>query len=150
MALLLAGSAIAVPVVTHDSSPEELTAFYVDGSSSAVFTGGYLQCLGLLRFLPFAAGLHRWLRDREPRQAFAASTARMAAVGYVTLSLAPGISAARAAVYRPREALMAADVSQRVRHPAVTDAGMGPRHRACRILVLPIVVPSYRLPKETR
>lgn len=97
--LLLAGFAIAVPAVTQDSSPEELTAFYVDGSSTAVFTGGYVQSLGLLLFLPFAAGLHRWLRDAEPKHGFAAATARMAALGYVTLSLAPAMSAAAAGVY---------------------------------------------------
>lgn len=97
--LLLTGFAIAMPAVTQDSSPEELLDFYAGGSSGAIFSGGYVQSVGLLMFLPFAAGLHRWLRDQEPRHGFGAATMQMAAICYVTLSLAPGMSAAAAAVY---------------------------------------------------
>ncbi|HVL86324.1 MAG TPA: DUF4386 family protein [Pseudonocardia sp.] len=97
--LLLAGFAIAMPSVLHDSPPAELRDFYVDGAEAMIFAGGYVECVALLLFLPFAAGLHRRLRDREPRHGSAAATARMAAVCYVTIGLAPGMSAAAAAVY---------------------------------------------------
>lgn len=97
--LLLTGFAIAMPSVLHSSPPAELTAFYVDGPETAIFIGGFVECVGLLMFLPFAAGLHRWLREREPRAGFAAATARMAAVCYLTISLAPGMSAMAAGVY---------------------------------------------------
>lgn len=97
--LLLAGFAIAMPSVLHDSPPEELLGFYVEGSEAMIFTGGYAQSIALLLFLPFAAGLHRLLRDRETRHGVAAATARMAAVCYITISLAPGMSAAAAGVY---------------------------------------------------
>lgn len=97
--LLLTGFAIAMPSVLHSSPAGELTAFYVDGPQVPVFVGGYLECVGLLMFLPFAAGLHRRLREREPRDGFAAATAGMAAVSYLTISLAPGMSAMAAGVY---------------------------------------------------
>lgn len=97
--LLLAGFAIAMPSVLHSSPPEELVEFYVRGPEAMVFAGGYVESVALLLFLPFAAGLHRLLREREARHGSAASTARMAATCYVTISLAPGMSAAAAGVY---------------------------------------------------
>lgn len=97
--LLLAGFAIAMPSVLHDSPPGELVGFYVRGPEAMIFTGGYVECVALLLFLPFSAGLYRLLRDRETHHGVAAATMRMAAVSYVTISLAPGMSAAAAAVY---------------------------------------------------
>lgn len=100
VAVLLTGFAITAPaLVTLASPPSDITSFYTGADSASVFAGGYIEAIGLLLFLPFAAGLYRWLRDPEPRQSFAAGTARMAALGYTLLSLAPGMSAGAAALW---------------------------------------------------
>ncbi len=97
--LLLAGFAIARPTVLHDSPPDELLGFYVDGSEAMIFTGGTWsasRCCCSCRSRP---GCTACCATRETRHGVAAATARMAAVCYITIGLAPGMSAAAAGVY---------------------------------------------------
>ncbi len=97
--LLMTGFALVASEDALMESPANgITAYFVDGPMTKILTGGYLEVLGALCFLPFAVALARWLRDRGG-DAVASSTVVAAAVVYVTLTLSPGLAAGGAAVW---------------------------------------------------
>lgn len=97
---LLAGLAIIGPSdATLSATPEAIVEWYSTADTARVYTGGYLQVLALLCFLPFAAQLVRHLRRGEQPDSSAATTALCGAGTYVAVALAPGMAAGAAALW---------------------------------------------------
>lgn len=92
--VLLAGFAL---YIEYADPTKTLTERYVDSSQFVVYTGGYIEVVGYLLFLPFAAFMYRMLRSAETESAFGATTAFAAAVVYVATTLTPGLAAFGAA-----------------------------------------------------
>jgi hypothetical protein len=100
IALVATGFAVAAATeTTIASSPDEVAAFYTGAGLAKTLTGGIVEVLGLLLFLPFAAMLTGRVRDGGLSGGLLAPTARMAATVYVTICLAPGMSAGAAALW---------------------------------------------------
>jgi hypothetical protein len=98
--LVATGFAVAAATeTTIASSPDEVAAFYIGAGLARTLTGGIVEVLGLLLFLPFAAVLTGRVRDGGVSGGLLAPTARMAATVYVTICLAPGMSAGAAALW---------------------------------------------------
>jgi hypothetical protein len=98
--LLMAGFALVAPAgAVHTNPAEEIVGFYSDGGQTARYAGGLVESVALLLFLPFVAMLAARLRGTGPAGDVLAPTARMAATGYVVLSLAPGQAAGAAALW---------------------------------------------------
>lgn len=98
--LLLAGFALLAPAgAVHTNPPEEIVAFYSEGSQTAKYAGGLVESVGLLLFLPFAAMLAARLRGTGVAGDVLGPAARMAATGYVVLCLAPGMAAGAAGLW---------------------------------------------------
>lgn len=76
---------------------DPLTERYAGSNEALMYLGGYVESVGLLLFLPFAAYLFRLLRSAEGPSAFGAHTALAAGVIYISQSLTPGLAAAGAA-----------------------------------------------------
>ena len=76
-----------------------VAAEYVDGDLVRILTGGYVEALGFLLFLPVAAFLARAVGRRSEAGRWAAQTAFAAGALYVGASLAPGLAAGAAALY---------------------------------------------------
>jgi hypothetical protein len=111
IALVATGFAIASPTeATMTSSPDEVVAFYTEAGLATTLTGGLIEVLGLVLFLPFAAMLTGRVAGGGPAGSLLAPTARMAATVYVALCLAPGMSGGAAALW--------------LAHHGVTDAGV--------------------------
>ncbi len=97
--LIATGFAIAAPTEATLTSPEsEVVAFYTGAALATTLTGGLIETLGLVLFLPFAAMLTGRVAGTGTREVLA-TTARMAATVYVALCLAPGMSAGAAALW---------------------------------------------------
>ncbi|GAA3160267.1 hypothetical protein GCM10010531_09690 [Blastococcus jejuensis] len=98
--LIATGFAIAAPTEATITSPEsEVVAFYTGAGLATTLTGGLVESLGLLLFLPFAAMLTARLRVPGTTADLLAPTARMAATVYVAICLAPGMSAGATALW---------------------------------------------------
>ena len=111
IALVATGFAIASPTeATITSAPGDVVAFYTEAGLAKTLTGGLIEVLGLVLFLPFAAMLTGRVSGRGPAGELLAPTARMAATVYVTLCLAPGMSAGATALW--------------LAHHGVTDPGV--------------------------
>jgi hypothetical protein len=109
--LIATGFAIASPTeATITSAPADVVAFYTGAGLAKTLTGGLIEVLGLVLFLPFAAMLTGRVTGPGPAGDLLAPTGRMAATVYVTLCLAPGMSAGAAALW--------------LAHHDVTDAGI--------------------------
>ncbi|MFP5371859.1 MAG: hypothetical protein ACLGI3_14085, partial [Actinomycetes bacterium] len=76
-----------------------VAAEYVDGDMTRIFAGGYVEALGFLLLLPVVTFLGSALGRRAEIGGWAAQTAAAAGIGYVVMSLAPGLSAGAAALY---------------------------------------------------
>ncbi len=97
---LLAGLAVIGPSdATLSATPEAIVEWYSTTDTARVYTGGYLQVVALLCFLPFAALLVRLLRRGEQPDSAASTTALCGAGVYVAASLAPGMAAGAAALW---------------------------------------------------
>ena len=97
---LLAGLAIIGPSdATLSASPESIVEWYETTDAARVYTGGYVQVLALLCFLPFAGQLARILRRGEHPDSSAGTTALCGAGVYVAAALAPGMAAGAAALW---------------------------------------------------
>ena len=81
-----------------------VAAAYVDGDMARSFAGGYVEALGLLLLLPVVAFLARAVGRRTEVGGWAAQTAFAAGVGYVLVSLVPGLAAGAAAFYGAQDA----------------------------------------------
>lgn len=100
IALVAAGFALVASAQATFHSPDaDVLAYYTDASPARTFSGGLVEALGLLLFLPFAAMLAERVRAVGPAGGLLAPTARMAATVYVTICLAPGLSSGAAALW---------------------------------------------------
>ena len=100
IALVATGFAIAAATEATIASPEsEVAAFYTEAGLARTLAGGLIETLGLLLLLPFAAMLTGRLAGPGLSGDLLAPTARMAATVYVTICLAPGMSAGAAALW---------------------------------------------------
>ena len=98
--LIATGFAVAMPTEATISSPEsEVVAFFTQADLVRTLGGGFVEILGLLLFLPFAAMLTGRLRARGVAGDVLAPTARTAATVYVAICLAPGMSAGATALW---------------------------------------------------
>ena len=98
--LIVAGFALIAPAgATVTSTAAEITAFYTDASPSRVLAGGLLECAGFLLFLAFATMLTGRLRGPGATGELLPDTARLAAAGYVTICLVPGMAAGAVALW---------------------------------------------------
>jgi len=98
--LVATGFAVAAATETTIASPpSEVAAFYTGAGLARTLTGGIVEMLGLLLFLPFAAVLTGRVRGDGLSGDLLAPTARMAATVYVAICLAPGMSAGAAALW---------------------------------------------------
>jgi hypothetical protein len=100
IALLVGGfSLVASTDATFHAPDSDVLAYYAETDLARTFTGGLIEALGLLLFLPFAAMLTGRVTVPGPVAAVLAPTARLAATVYVTICLAPGLSAGAAALW---------------------------------------------------
>ena len=100
IALVAGGfSLIASAGATFHSPDSDVLAYYTEAGLARTFTGGLVEALGLLLFLPFAAMLSGRVAAPGPAGLVLAPTARLAATVYVTICLAPGLSAGAAALW---------------------------------------------------
>lgn len=98
--IMMAGIAVIRPSdATLSASRESIIDWYTTTDAARVYAGGYVEVLGLLCFLPFAACLATLLRNGESRDAFGAAAAMLGAGVYVATALAPGMSAGAAALW---------------------------------------------------
>lgn len=100
VAVTLAGFAIVGPSedTILGAQAGDVVRFYTEADSTKVFTGGYVELLGYLLFLPFAVILTRHLAAASSSASVAAGTARLAAGVYVALVMV-GFAAGGAALY---------------------------------------------------
>lgn len=100
IALVVGGFALVAPAeATFHSTDADVLAYYTDAGLARTFTGGLIEALGLLLFLPFATMLAERVRTEGPAGELLGPTARMAATVYVTICLAPGLSTGAAALW---------------------------------------------------
>lgn len=99
--VVLAGFAITGPSkdTVLGAPMADTVRFYTEAPSSRLFTGGYVEMLGYLLFLPFLVCLYRYLRGGEPRTGIAAATGLLGGLAYLAAVLAGGFAAGGAAVY---------------------------------------------------
>jgi hypothetical protein len=76
-----------------------VAAAYVDGDLTRILAGGYVEALGFVLLLPVIAFLARAVGRHTEVGGWAAQTAFAGGIGYVVLSLAPGLAAGAAALY---------------------------------------------------
>lgn len=102
LSIVLVASGFSVAAATETtiaSRPSEVAAFYAEAGLARTLAGGIIEILGLLLFLPFVAVLTGRVRGGGLSRGLLAPTARMAATVYVTICLAPGMSAGAAALW---------------------------------------------------
>ncbi len=100
IALVAGGfSLVASADATFHAPDGDVLAYYAGTDLARTFAGGLIEALGLLLFLPFAAMLAGQVTTPGPAEAVLAPTARLAATVYVTICLAPGLSAGAAALW---------------------------------------------------
>ena len=100
IALIAAGFAlIASADATFHSSDEAVVSYFTGADVPRTVAGGLLEIVGLLLLLPFVAMLTSRVAGPGASGTVLAPTARTAATIYVTLSLAPGMSAGAAALW---------------------------------------------------
>ncbi len=90
---------IAAADATFHTSDGAVVAYFTEADLPRTLAGGVLQIVGLLLLLPFAAMLTARVSGPGPSGVLLAPTARTAMAVYVTLSLAPGMSAGAAALW---------------------------------------------------
>jgi hypothetical protein len=72
---------------------------YVAGDLPRILAGGYIEALGFVLLVPVVAFLARAVGRRTELGAWAAQTAFAGGIGYIGMSLAPGLAAGAAALY---------------------------------------------------
>jgi hypothetical protein len=85
--------------ITLAADKENLVAFFVNGDAGSTFLGGYVEMLGFLLFVPFAAALYQLLRAAEGPGGFGSITSALAATIFVSTTFAPGFAAGAAALW---------------------------------------------------
>jgi hypothetical protein len=76
-----------------------VVAAYVHSDMTTIFTGGYVEYLAFLVFLPLAVLLGRLLRGRDEVSGWLAGCIGAAGVTYVAVTIAAGVAAGAAALY---------------------------------------------------
>jgi hypothetical protein len=76
-----------------------VAAEYVDGSLTRILAGGFVEAVGFLLLLPVLTFLARAVGRRTETGSWAAQTALASGIGYVVMTLAPGLAAGGAALY---------------------------------------------------
>ena len=100
VALVVCGFAlVAAPESTLRAPADVVARFYADAPLVRMLAGGLLQSAGFVLLLPFAVALTDRLRGDGAGSRLLPATARSAATVYVTLCLAPGLSAGGAALW---------------------------------------------------
>lgn len=98
--LVSAGFALVASADAAFHAPDgDVLAYYSGAGLARTVSGGLVQVLGLLLILPFAAMLAARVATPGPAGEVLGPAARMAATVYVTISLAPGMSAGAAALW---------------------------------------------------
>lgn len=77
----------------------DVASFFVTGSMTGSYIGGYVEYLGFLVFLVGAALLSRLLRGRTETSGWLAACVSASAVTYVAVTIASGFAAGAAALY---------------------------------------------------
>jgi hypothetical protein len=90
---------IASADATFHSSDEAVASFFTGADVPRTVAGGLLEVVGLLLLLPFVAMVASRVSAPGAAGGVLAPTARAAATIYVTISLAPGMSAGAAALW---------------------------------------------------
>lgn len=100
IALIVSGFALVAAQESTLRAPADMVAgFYAEASLVRMLAGGLLQSLGFVLLLPFAVALTERLGGSGGTGGLLPATARSAATVYVTLCLAPGMSAGGAALW---------------------------------------------------
>ena len=110
--------------ISYADPTKSLTERFVDSDATRIYTGGYLEVVGYLLFLPFASFVIRLLRSAESSSSFAADTAAGATAVYVATTLTPGLAAFGAAT-------KLVTMGPSARHPRQA-AGEGPDRRGAQ------------------
>ena len=98
--LIFSGFALIAAAESTLRAPADVVArFYTEAPLVRMLAGGLLQSAGLVLLLPFAVALTDRLRGDGAAGRLLPATARCAATVYVTLCLAPGMSAGGAALW---------------------------------------------------
>ena len=101
--LMMAGLAIEGPAdALHTNPVDDIVGYYTGDGLATKFTGGLIDALGILLFLPFVAMIVSRLRRPGVAGDLLAPTAQMAGMAYVVLCLAPGQAAGAAALWLGR------------------------------------------------
>lgn len=96
----IAGLVLVAPAEAVLTRPaEDVIAFYSDGSPGRIYTGGFLEVVGLLLLLPFVVMVAGRLRGPGVSGDILAPTAVVTGSAYVLFSLAPGQAAGGAALW---------------------------------------------------
>lgn len=90
---------LAAADATFQSSDRAVVAYFTEAGVARMVAGGLIEILGLLLLVPFAAMLTARVSGPGVPGVLLAPTARTALTVYVTLSLAPGMSAGAAALW---------------------------------------------------
>lgn len=90
---------VAAADATFHSSDSAVVSYFTEAGVARLVAGGLIQVLGLLLLVPFAAMLTARVSGPGTPGVLLAPTARTALTIYVTLSLAPGMSAGAAALW---------------------------------------------------
>ena len=111
--LIVAGFALVAAAEATLRAPADVVAdFYADAPLVRMLAGGLLQCAGFVLLLPFAVALTDRLRGSGTTGRLLPATARSAATVYVTLCLAPGMSAGGATLWLAQHGSVDAGVLQ--------------------------------------
>jgi hypothetical protein len=101
--LMMAGLALEGPAdALHTNPVDDIVGYYTGDGLATKFTGGLIDSLGILLFLPFVAMVVSRLRRPGVAGDLLAPTAQMAGAAYVVLCLAPGQAAGAAALWLGR------------------------------------------------
>jgi hypothetical protein len=76
-----------------------VAAEYVDGDLTRILAGGYIEAVGFVLLLPVVVFLARAVGRSTEVGGWAAQTALAGGVGYVVVSVVPGLAAGGAALY---------------------------------------------------
>lgn len=108
--LVLAGISLqSSPRLGDDDAA--VSAAYVGSNMARVFGGGYIESLGFVLLLPVIAFLARAIGRRTDVGGWAAQTGFAGGIGYVVVSLVPGLAAGAAALYGAQHGADLASVS---------------------------------------
>jgi hypothetical protein len=111
--LIFSGFALIAAAEATLRAPADVVArFYTGAPLIRMFAGGLLQSAGLVLLLPFAVALTDRLSGDGATGRLLPATARSAASVYVTLCLAPGMSAAGATLWLAHHGSVDAGVLQ--------------------------------------